>query len=153
LHAAERRYSARGRIFRKVTRCVFCGSSGSRGRAGTRSASARGAPEAIRTSSTLLLSRRKRGRHDDRREGGARPVRVARPRWRRDACARAEHAQSPSCQSVYVCVCVLLGISSAVKCARQSDEAPSSPVQNRRVFVFDASTEAFPGEKQRAGDG
>lgn len=88
-----------------------------------------------------------------RSKGGRRAAGAGHAAAMETRCVRSGRARTIAILPVGVCVCVLLGVSSAVKCARQSDEAPSSPVQNRRVFVFDASTEAFPGEKQRAGDG
>ena len=122
--------------------CLFCVRSGSRGRRDEVRVGARA--RLVTRTSSRPFSWRHRGRRDDRREGGARSVRVARRRWRRDACARTEDAPSPSCQSVRVC----FSVSCAVKCARR---AAKPRHHSCRVFVFGRS---FSGrEEQRAVDG
>ena len=121
--------------------CLFCVRSGSRGRRDEVRVGARA--RLVTRTSSRPFSWRHRGRRDDRREGGARSVRVARRRWRRDACARTEDAPSPSCQSV----CVCFSVSCAVKCARR---AAKPRHHSCRVFVFGRS---FSGRKQRAVDG
>lgn len=119
--------------------CLFCVRSGSRGRRDEVRVGARA--RLVTRTSSRPFSWRHRGRRDDRREGGARSVRVARRRWRRDACARTEDAPSPSCQSVRVC----FSVSCAVKCARRAAKPRHHAC---RVFVFGRSF-----AKQRAVHG
>ena len=122
--------------------CLFCVRSGSRGRRDEVRVGARAC--LVTRTSSRPFSWRHRGRRDDRREGGARSVRVARRRWRRDACARTEDAPSPSCQSVRVC----FSVSCAVKCARRAAKP-----RHHTCRVFPNTVEVFQGAKQRAVDG
>lgn len=121
--------------------CLFCVRSGSRGRRDGVRVGARA--RLVTRTSSRPFSWRHRGRRDDRREGGARSVRVARRRWRRDACARTEDAPSPSCQSVRVC----FSVSCAVKCARRAAKP------RHHTCRVSCSVEVFQGAKQRAVDG